>query len=193
MSEIRYTIEFFNEWHCGSGLAAGAGVDSLVIKDRNNLPFVPGKTVKGLVRNAVEELLIFYNKEDKDTLNKNIIKTFGFFDEDKDTAEKGTAFFTNAELSREEQKAIRSNKLSKYMYRSISSTAIDKEGIAEEHSLRNMETVVPCSLQGKILEIPDENVKKFIIKSLGMIKRIGQNSNRGLGRCSFNITEGGEK
>jgi len=190
MSEIRYTIKFFNEWSCGSGLAAGANVNSLVIKDRNNLPFVPGKTIKGLVREVVDELLFFYKKEDTSNINKKIIKTFGFFNEGEDTSEKGSAFFTNAELSKDEQKAIISNKLSRYMYRSVSSTAINKDGISDNHSLRRVETVVPCSLEGRILDIPDENVKEFIIRSFGMIKRIGQNRNRGLGRCYFYIMKG---
>lgn len=30
---IDYSIEFFSYWHCGSGLAAGADVDELAIKD----------------------------------------------------------------------------------------------------------------------------------------------------------------
>jgi len=193
MSEIRYKIIFFNEWHCGSGLAAGADLDSLVVKDRNNLPFVPGKTIKGLVRHAVDELFSFYNKKDKDTIKNNINKTFGFFNEDDDIAQKGFAFFTNAELSKEEQKAIIDNKLTDYMYRSLSSTSIGKDGIAVDHSLRSIETVVPCSLEGRILDIQDENMKDFIVKSLGMIKRIGRNINRGFGRCYFKIEEGGAK
>ena len=48
--DITYTIEFFSYWHCGSGLSAGADVDSLVIKDAIGMPFVPGKTIKGLIR-----------------------------------------------------------------------------------------------------------------------------------------------
>lgn len=43
---ITYSIEFLGHWHCGSGLAAGA----LVVKDAQGPPFVPGRTVKGLVR-----------------------------------------------------------------------------------------------------------------------------------------------
>lgn len=44
--DIKYKIEFFSNWHCGSGLAAGADVDALVVKDCNGLPYVPGKTIK---------------------------------------------------------------------------------------------------------------------------------------------------
>ena len=54
--KIKYKIEFHTDWHCGSGLAAGADVDALVVKDKNGMPFIPGKTIKGLVREAVEEI-----------------------------------------------------------------------------------------------------------------------------------------
>ena len=53
---IDYSIEFFSYWHCGSGLAAGADVDELAIKDGDGLPYVPGRTVKGLLRDAAESL-----------------------------------------------------------------------------------------------------------------------------------------
>jgi CRISPR/Cas system CMR subunit Cmr4 (Cas7 group RAMP superfamily) len=56
---IEYQIEFFSEWHCGSGLAAGADVDALVVKDKDKLPFVPGKTIKGLIREAADVLTLF--------------------------------------------------------------------------------------------------------------------------------------
>ena len=53
---IDYTIEFFSLWHCGSGLAAGADVDERVIRDKDGLPYVPGRTVKGLLRDAADTL-----------------------------------------------------------------------------------------------------------------------------------------
>ena len=56
---IDYQIEFFSQWHCGSGLSAGADIDLLVIKDKEGMPFIPGKTLKGLIREAVENLVLY--------------------------------------------------------------------------------------------------------------------------------------
>ena len=97
MQTIQYTITFHSDWHCGSGLAAGADVDALAIKDKDNLPFIPGKTLKGLIRQAVEELVSFgYGKVDKGLLEK----TFGKLSDDDEKAnmKQGVAFFSNAEL-----------------------------------------------------------------------------------------------
>ena len=138
--DIKYSIKFHTDWHCGSGLAAGADVDALVVKDKDGLPFVPGKTLKGLVREAIEEMELidgrfnenlfiqaFGNSEDRNADPKLMGKS-----EDYDFLQKGETFFTNAELSEDEHRAIVSNNAARFMYRSISSTAIDNEGIAVE-------------------------------------------------------------
>ena len=198
---ITYTLKFYSEWHCGSGLAAGADLDALVIKDKNKLPYVPGKTIKGLVREAVENILSFksgINAENKELF----IRTFGNADDEdwnmlqddsekdkekkEDRMRKSETFFTNAELDDALKKIIIREKLEPYLYRAVSSTAINENGVAKEYSLRRMETVVPCELTGKIVDVPDE-FAEFVKGGLKYIKRLGQNRNRGLGRCEFII------
>jgi CRISPR/Cas system CSM-associated protein Csm3 (group 7 of RAMP superfamily) len=176
---IKYSIEFHTDWHCGSGLAAGADVDALVVKDEKGMPFIPGKTIKGLVREAVEEIGGFQGKQDAEAF----VKAFGFFD-DKEQKEKGCMFFSNVTLEPNEYEAIVSNDAARFMYRDIASTAIDDNGIAKEHSLRKTEVVVPCTLHGEILNVPEEMADE-IVRSFGFIKRLGQNRNRGLGRCTI--------
>lgn len=194
MINIYYKIEFFDAWHTGSGLAAGADVDALVIKDKNNLPYIPGKTIKGLVREALEDILRFKNTDKHELVNKN----FGFFQEikqEKSDSEgeiekmiRGNIFFTNAFLSKELSDAITKDKnLYRFMYRSVSSTAIEENtGVAKEHSLRRLETTIPCELYGDILNIHDE-LADDIIDALSFIKRLGVGRNRGLGRCQFTV------
>jgi CRISPR/Cas system CSM-associated protein Csm3 (group 7 of RAMP superfamily) len=176
MSNIKYKIEFFTDWHCGSGLSSGADLDLLVIKDKDRLPFVPGKTIKGLVREAAEEILKF-RKQPLDEI-KNV-----FGEEGKS---QGRTFFTNAALPEDMRKAIIKDNLQEYLYRSVASTAIDDNGIAKEHSLRKMQVTVPCTLVGEILDVPEDFVAS-IENGLKFIKRLGQNRNRGLGRCSFQL------
>lgn len=176
---LKYKIEFHTNWHCGSGLAAGADVDALVVKDQNGMPFIPGKTIKGLLREAVEEIRFFK----KNSENASLLEAFGYFD-DKEEKQKGTLFFTNAVLEEEEYKAIVAAKASRFLYRKISNTAINENGIAKNHSLRKIETVVPCALFGTIYDVPD-NLTQEIVEAMGFIKRMGQNRNRGLGRCTI--------
>lgn len=200
---ITYEIKFHTDWHCGSGLAAGADVDALVVKDKDGLPFVPGKTMKGLIREAIEEMELPIEENDRNLFiqafgnseDRNANSRLTEESENYDFLQKGETFFTNAELSEDERLAIVSNNAARFMYRSISSTAIDDDGIAVEHSLRKTEVVVPCTLEGEILGINDRNLAEEILKALSYIKRLGQNRNRGFGRCTITgeIIEGGDK
>jgi CRISPR/Cas system CSM-associated protein Csm3 (group 7 of RAMP superfamily) len=159
---IQYELKFFDYWHLSSGLSAGAKLDSSVVKDTNNLPYAPGKTIKGLVSEIAVE--------------------FG------EIAHLHKAYFSNAILQKDEKEEIVSNQLQDNLYEIISSTKIDTNGIAEDSSLREIEVVVPLALYGEIRDIPDEFAQK-LKKSLKLIKRMGLNRNRGLGRCEFRVIE----
>lgn len=176
MSTIKYKIEFFSNWHCGSGLAAGADVDSLVIKDQNRLPYIPGRTLKGLFRDAATIL-----SDDEDTIG--II--FGVSG-DKEDHKTGCAFFGNATIPVAEYHYIVEQGLAPHLYQSFASTSIDEKGIAKDHSLRKIETVVPCKMEGEILNIPD-GAEHILEDAMHYIKRIGTGRNRGFGRCKISI------
>lgn len=176
---IKYRIKFYSDWHCGSGLSAGADSDSLVIKDGDKLPFIPGKTMKGLIRESVEEIQGF------EKTDLGLIKIFGA-ESEKNTGEQGVCFFTNVCLKNDLKDVIVDEKLQEYMYRDIASTSIDDKGVAVDHSLRKMEVTIPCELEGEIFDVPDDCVE-IMKKGLKFIKRLGQNRNRGLGRCSVEI------
>jgi CRISPR/Cas system CSM-associated protein Csm3 (group 7 of RAMP superfamily) len=193
MKELTYTIEFFSEWHCGSGLAAGADTDALVIKDIDGLPYVPGKTVKGLFREAAEDLIDLKYTDPKYTdpkytdLKDAFNKSFGLFS-DKDDAVRGEIFFSNAELNEVDRDQITRNKLTKFLYSRLHSTKINDNGTAEDGSLRSIETVVPCKLHGRILGV-NADIYSLLTDATKMIKHIGVNRNRGLGRVKVTISE----
>jgi CRISPR/Cas system CMR subunit Cmr4 (Cas7 group RAMP superfamily) len=58
MNTIAYQIDFFSYWHASSGLAGGAYADLLVNKTREGLPYIPGRTLKGLLRELRRPLII---------------------------------------------------------------------------------------------------------------------------------------
>ena len=183
--DIQYQIEFFSNWHCGSGLAAGADVDALVVKDANGLPYVPGRTLKGLLREAAYELNQ-YAREDHSSFLDDIFGISG--DQpitESNAARTGSAFFGNATLA--EGKAIVTNRLVSYLFQTFASTAIDENsGIAKDNSLRKTETVVPCILKGDIRNVPEQGVT-LLEKAMQMVKRMGTGRNRGYGRCCISI------
>jgi len=181
MADIHYHIQFHSPWHCGSGLSAGADLDALVVKDKEGLPFIPGKTIKGLLREAVEDYVGFSGECDEAT----VMQCFGRMGADRpDDMRTGEAFFTNAQLEPKERESIIAYHLQKFLYRAKASTKIDEDGITDDHTLRRIEVVVPCTLEGDIIGV-DEKMVPIISKAMGLVKRMGLNRNRGLGRCTF--------
>lgn len=186
---FKLEILFLTYWHCSSGSSGGSRLDATVARDKNNLPFIPGKTLKGHIRDMAESL------NDNDFLNA----CFGYstyedepgYDESvlaKPNKEReGKCYFTNAVL--EEQI---DNDLGQYLYHSISSTAVDANGIAKTGTLREIEAVVPLTLKAKVLHIP-QKYKESMEKAVRQVKRIGLNRTRGWGRCEVNVTTTEEK
>lgn len=170
---LHYSINFLDYWHLSSGLSAGAKLDSSVVKDSKGVAFVPGKTLKGLAREMAE---LFENE----AFVKSCFGTEG--------VEMGTCYFSNATVSKEVHEQIVSNKLQDNLYDEIASTQIDSTGMAVDNSLREIEVVVPLTLYGEINDVPSA-YKEEISKSLKMIKRMGLNRNRGLGRCTITVKE----
>lgn len=189
MKEIRYTITFHSEWHCGSGMSSGSDLDQLVIKDAAGFPVIPGKTLKGLLKEAAEEMLRLEGKAPEE--DPFITEFFGYFDEekhDKSTVHtRGKAFFSDATLSSYlKQKA--GNELSRFFYRDRASTAIAEDGVARKGSLRRIQTTIPAVLEACIYKV-DESYIPALSMCMQWVKRLGQNRNRGLGRCTFQIIE----
>ncbi len=179
MCNIKYKIEFFSDWHCGSGLSAGADVDSLVIKDKNGMPFIPGKTIKGLLKEAVENFIEYSGSSDEEKEAAN--ETFG---QPSGEGNPGKAFFSNAELEDDIYRPIVDASLQIHLYRKVAYTKINEKGLAEEHSLRKIQTVIPCILTGIISEVP-EGLAEIMVHSFGLVKHIGLSRSRGLGRCQI--------
>ncbi|MFW5983039.1 MAG: RAMP superfamily CRISPR-associated protein [bacterium] len=183
MEKIRYQIEFLSDWHVGSGLDAGAKADNLVLKDDDGLPFIPGKTIKGLLKDALYEMAEV-NQIDSNHLYKLMGKDAN--EKENIPSEKGNAYFSNASLPETERKDLINNNLQEHLYRTISSTRINDKGVADRGSLRTMEVCMPVVLEGEI-EYKNSEHKAILEIALKWTRHLGVNRNRGLGRCIFTL------
>ena len=182
---MKYYIHLLSDWHIGSGLSAGAVSDANVLKDNDYLPYIPGKTIKGLFKAALMEMPPNFVSFD------DINRIFGSeLIDPVSTKVKGTnsgiAFFSNASLSNEVRKEA--SGYNEFLYRNIASTSIDENGIAQNHSLRTMEVCMPLILEGEITGIPNED-NHIIKKAAKWIRCLGVNRNRGMGRCKIQIQD----
>ncbi|MDF1573305.1 MAG: RAMP superfamily CRISPR-associated protein [Bacteroidales bacterium] len=187
MKRFIYQIRFYTPWHAGSGLSSGAAADLAVIRDKEGFPFIPGKTLKGLLREAAETL----NKLDADMVPRDFIEDiFGIRIETNESNinhVEALSFFSNAELTKNVKEELRKKPiLTKHLVTRIASTAIDDNGQAKEHTLRQIEATVPMTLFAAIENFPDKpGYASNIELCMKWVRRIGMNRNRGFGRCDL--------
>ena len=197
---IKYKITFLSDWHAGSGLGAGADADAVVIKDKHNFPYLPGKTIKGLLKDALHDIRdVQPNVFDEQLVDK----LFGYeikekqkenSDEKEDAKVKSTVqghlFFSNAELDKNEKDQI-TKEMTPFLYRNFASTTIDENGVAKEGSLRTMQVCVPLELHGEIVHTEDfkPEERATLEKAMQWTRALGSNRNRGLGKCKIQIED----
>jgi CRISPR/Cas system CMR subunit Cmr6 (Cas7 group RAMP superfamily) len=183
---MKYKIELFNYWHCGTGLSGANDVSQLCVKDRFNLPFIPGKTLKGLIRDAAFEI----NKFQGEDWESFISRVFGKC-KDRRESDSGNCFFSNAEFSEGVKDELLKDKQNiHFLFKKIYSTSIDENSQTKAGSLRSLEVCVPLMLFAAIksADLGKEDEAKLKI-CLSYIKRLGLNRNRGLGQCNISPVE----
>lgn len=185
---MKYKIRFLDYWHTSSGLSTGADVDLTVLKDEHALPVLPGKTLKGLFREAAENI----KELNSELITKDFIHSvFGeqmpqwVKSEEEQKVKEAKSFFTDAKLSKKLYEFTKTEKEKvNYLYKAIASTQIDVNGQAKDYSLRQMEVTVPIELYAEIYDF-DKKYEPQMELCFRYVKRLGLNRNRGLGRCEI--------
>ena len=203
MSKETHKIQFKinSYWQAGTGRGGGALVDSLVHKDVNGLPFLPGRTIKGLMRDAV------YKVEQWGHLPKTA--TYYLFGSNATEegvtrleTEPGALAFSDAVLPEELTTWLSypdNAEIRQGLYQHISSTAINPEtGCAVDKSLRAIEVTIPLTLTATITVLNNETLKELnwgtgktwkdgLKSCLKLIRAVGASRSRGLGRVIVTI------
>lgn len=191
--QLRYQIQFYGYWHVGSGLSASTYADAVVLKDQDDFPVIPGKTLKGLLREAAHTI----HQYQPDLVSFDFIRdVFGESGNTEENRKNGpykpsAFFFSNATLSEQLRAQLPQAtlidgsgpvNLVNSLYEVLSSTQIEN-GLAKDGSLRQLEVCVPLPLYAVIEGETINDYMAEIDACFGWIKRMGLNRNRGLGRC----------
>lgn len=200
----KYTLVFDikSDWHIGCGKEGGAYADALTLKDTNRLPYIPGKSIKGLLRDA------FQTAADCSWFgtNSDTVVSYLFGEEDREgTIKQGMIQVSSAMLSTDETEFLTSHSSGKnvadHLYRVIQSTAIDqKNGVAKHTSLRSIEVTVPMTLSAEISlntshhsfeKNPDIQVDfgQWLTDTVTLITELGNKRHRGLGQVTVSVKE----
>jgi len=197
MNKYQLIFDIQSDWHIGNGKEGGAYADALVLKDNDNLPYLPGKSIKGLLRHAfsIASVNNWFSDNSKDLLNT----IFG--NENREGAKsQGALQLSSARLSSNEQDFFKENKTaSKHLYRVLQYTAIEhKSGVAKESSLRSIEVAVPMLLTAELnlnanhpaLKDNLELKQQFFTaldQVVPLITELGAKRHRGLGKVFVSV------
>lgn len=176
--ELKY--QFYSYWHTGGGRGSGAGADASVEKNRHGLPYLGGKTIKGLYRDAVSRMDEWGHLEDATAVlsefysssppASDILVEFLFGrrlnsdNEDRRGFHNGVLRFFDATLHNDVSEWITARDTAnentmarESLFTTLQSTAIDIDtGAAQKHSLRSHEVTVPLTLYSRVKLITND-------------------------------------
>ena len=161
-------------WAVGSGKGGGNEVDSRIDRDSDGLPYIPGKMLKGLIKDVCLRL--------KNAGNSN----YDFVDEIFGSATtSGKIYISDARLSPALRQALlkEENAMAKgCLTRNVYSTAIDENGTAKNTSLRGYEVAVPMELQSAVeCECQKDVLERIKMAASKLVYAVGSHKTRGLG------------
>jgi len=178
MTTAILTLEIKSYWHPGTGHGAGTALDTLTHRDADGLPELPGKTLRGLLREAVLQAEAFGwfgpprklppESADEDPDREPLLAEalFGWRTRDRQARPHrvpatGCLRVGSAKLPEAVRDAIKQHRkdgtdLRSGLYRQVFTTAVDHpSGTALEHALRGAEVIVPLTLQARLSSLPN--------------------------------------
>ena len=191
MTDHVLCFEIRSYWHAGTGRGGGALLDAKVHRDGQGLPCLPGRTVKGLVRDAMNRT------ESWGHVPGGITEAlFGSVGAEAGQmrleTESGALGFSDARLPDKVASWLVGQQEPAYreaLFRPLYATAIDpKTGTAEPKSLRGLEVTVPLTLESHVSVLKPDRLDLIdwvaaLDRSLPLVRAVGAQRSRGLGRA----------
>ena len=175
-------IEFQSDWHIGSGAGIPGSVDRQVLRDSQGLPYIPGKTLTGILRDAAEFITDIRGE-------KVSLKLFGN-QLDDETAQRAKIGISSAELPKNIRDYILANDLTSALFYVQPGIKIDpKTGCSEKDHLFSIEKVRhECVLYSEVffLEELSDDETKLLNDAVKAVRRLGGKRRRGAGLCRMN-------
>ena len=208
---IAYQLQFDSSFHCGTGLTDGL-VHRSVTKDRDSYLYIPGSTIKGVLRETCERIACVCGLTVRDPHDEKAARVA--FNGDPDIVEyifgsryqEGSLFFDNACMTNEWKDFFNSpQQQKKYLHlqaETRTQTSIWRQtGTAKEGALYTSEFGIPGltflgEIRGCLEGYPDEfsglpgsYSSLLLIAGLHGIECIGANRSSGAGRCQCSVRQ----
>lgn len=197
MNTRTLSLQFLDTWHVGTGQGEGSHLDAVTARDADGLPYVPGRMLRGLLRDAVEALVAWGHVPASDAL-----ELLGGLAQRTDAPGRsmstaGCLYVSDALLPAAERRVLAADSahpaapaMRAALYVANFQTAIDPvTSTAAEGSLRSIELVVPLTLDSELcIERPAARAAVLwghLNRALPLVRGIGAMKTRGHGRVTL--------
>jgi hypothetical protein len=216
MKRVRVTFDISSYWHAGTGRGAGPELDARCCRSAAGLPTLPGRTVRGLLRDALA-LAVEVGEVDRagwpegdpvrwcfgtgleaPAVGEGTPDRVETLEEARFRTQAGKLRFTSAVLGTTEVEArgweawaSQAEGVVDHLFRPFASTKIAEDGRAAEHTLRAIEVAVPLTLHAEVSgpDGPEPDWRAAITAAARFVRGLGSHRNRGLGRVQVSVEE----
>lgn len=185
MVQATITFKFSSYWHAGTGRGEGARLDAVVARTADGLPLLPGRSVKGLMREGVQIL------EDGGHVQAGTTaRLFGAAAAEHDRrfdSTPGELRFSDAVLDDPSVLGLSADARSG-LFDEVASTRIAENGLAQDETLRRIEVAVPLTLHAVAESDQDGAWIGVLTQAAPLVRAAGSGRHRGMGRVSVTVT-----
>lgn len=186
---LKIDFKILSYWRCGTGAGRGSELDAACARDADGLPYIPGRQVRGLLRDAVRRLAALSRREDG-----FVEALFGATGPAAAIGEgDGRLEIESARIPDPDRALFAGDAATRRMlFTALSSTRIDERGVAAERTLRREEVALPMRLEATIEALPNAppDWRETLIEAAALIEGVGARRTRGLGRAIVTCGEG---
>ena len=205
------TVQLLDTWHVGTGRGEGHHLDAVIDLDVDGLPCVPGRMLRGLIRDACKCLEVWEHAARLADAPR-VAALFGGLSERNDAPRRQVSSpgclgvsaarlppalrqailaidkETLAQEERTKKHADGSSTLAMALRMTSFQTALDaRTGCAKPESLRGIELAIPMVLEATIELWPDDQVQadgawRLLDMALPLVLSLGAHKTRGHGR-----------
>ena len=189
MEILKLEITMHSDWHIGTGSSGEGNIDRRIARDEDGFPFIPAKSLTGILRDSCEEVLSYLGLDADPEMDNWATYIFGRANVSSNLRVRA-AKMDNA--SREYLLSFdvaERSVLSKALATVKPGVAIDPlSGRAKDDHLSFLEVARPMVLTANV-ELLDSTpeVLSLLVSACQLVEYIGAKRRRGLGRCSIRL------
>jgi len=191
-------ITFHSDWHIAASAGGGILADAVLVKDGHKIPYIPGRALKGALREGARLL-----GKCRADLAKCEDYYFGSNSSGHEVKKTGHIEVSRGELPDEIYSLLTECEMAtredfvRDMTTVRMQTAIEKSGVVKSKSLRSIECGIPgITFKATIAsysQAGDAWDRQYLASVCAAVKSIGAGKSRGLGQCSIRLVHNADK